>query len=291
MRVLHVVSAVAVTVAVTVALGLTFAPQTAQAQSFYVTVVESEGTSSSATSAFETSLPGMARACVTRRSARRFSHGQRLVIVNLGSDGHPTSVEVRSDDVSPSTLETNFTRCLEASVRNHTFPRPETQPAIFELAFEYAAQVPSALAPGGTGVRRGPRTRPAAAARAQGTGLPPDRVRAFVQTRMPDIDRCLLETLTASATNELEMTVQADGRVEMVNVIRASSAPAFDTCLSNAVRAWVFPAPGARVAIRFPFSVHTDVAAPTPAPVPPTSAPVPTPAPAPAPAPAPTPRR
>lgn len=272
MRVLSLVSSVAV------ALGFTLASQTAQAQSFYVTVVESEGMSSSATSAFETSLPGMARACVTRGSARRFAHGQRLIIVDVGSDGHPTSVEVRSDDVSPSTIETNFTRCLEASVRSQTFPRPETQPAIFELAFEYAAQVPSALAPGGTGVRRGPRRRPTSAVHAQGTGLPPDRVRTFVQTRMPDIDRCLLETRTASATNELEMTVQADGRVEMVNVIRPSSAPAFDTCLSNAVRAWVFPAPGARVAIRFPFSVHTDVAAPAPVPAP---TPAPTPAPAP----------
>ncbi len=274
MRVLHLLSSLAFGV------GLSLVAQTAEAQSFYVTVVESEGMASSATSAFEASLPGMARACVTRGSARRFAHGQRLIIVDVGSDGHPTSVEVRSDDVSPSTIETNFKRCLEASVRNHTFPRPESQPAIFELSFEYAASVPNALAPGGTGVRRGPRRRAAAVSHTQGTGLPPERVREFVQTRMPDIDRCLRETNTVSATNELEMTVQADGRVEMVNVIRASSAPAFDTCLSTAVRAWVFPAPGARVAIRFPFSVHTDVAAP--------AAPAPT-APAPAaPAPAPT---
>ena len=203
-------------------LGLTSAVGTAHAQSFYVTVVESEGMSSSATSGFETSLPGMARACVTRGSARRFALGQRLIIVDLGNDGRPTAVQVRSDDVSPSGVETNFTRCLEAAVRNHTFPRPESQPAIFELAFEYAATVPSALAAGGTGVRRGPRRRAAVVSHAQGTGLPPDRVREFVQTRMPDIDRCLRETSTASASNELEMTVQADGRVEMVNIDRKS---------------------------------------------------------------------
>jgi len=272
MHLLRLISSVAL------GLGLTLAAETVHAQSFYVTAVDSEGVAAGATSAFETSLPGMARVCVLRGSARRFARGQRLVIVGVGSDGHPTSVEVRSDDVSPSTLETNFKRCLEASVRSQTFPQPDAQPAIFELFFEYASTVPSALVPGGTGVRRGPRRRPASAVHAQGTGLPPERVREFVQTRMPDIDRCLRETRTVSATNELEMTVQADGHVEMVNVIRASSAPAFDACLSTAVRAWVFPAPGARVAIRFPFSVHTDVAAPTPAPAP---APTPTPAPAP----------
>ena len=280
-RVLTLLSSLAVV------LGISMVPRISEAQSFYVTVVESEGMAASATTGFETSLPGMARACVSRGSERRFAHGQRLIIVDIGSDGHPTAVEVRSDDVSPSGTETNFTRCLEAAVRNHTFPRPESQPAIFELSFEYAATVPSALSGGGSGVRRGPRRRATSAVHAQGTGLPPDRVREFVQTRMPDIDRCLRDTHTVSASNELEMTVQADGHVEMVNVVRASSAPAFDTCLSNAIRAWVFPAPGARVAIRFPFSVHTDVAAPTQT-APTTPAPAPTPAPA-TPAPAPTP--
>ena len=72
-----------------------------------------------------------------------------VAVVDVGADGRPTDVELRSDDVSPSGLETAFARCMERALAARTFDPPTSQPAIVEIAFEYARTVPDAHQPGG----------------------------------------------------------------------------------------------------------------------------------------------
>ncbi len=254
----------------------------ASAQSFYVMVVEWEGVSAAAAASLEAELPGMARRCVGRGSARRFALGQRVAIVDLGPDGRPTQVELRSDDVSPSAAETAFGRCMERALGARAYEAPASQPAILELAFEYASTVPTAHAPGGSGPRRGPRSARAPQHHAQGTGLPPERVREVATQHAGEIERCVHTAVESSrplsGRLELELTVLPDGHVELVTVVQSTTGSSrFDECVATASRAWVFPAPGARVAIRYPLNIASEVSAPgtTPPATTPPSAPAP----------------
>jgi TonB family protein len=245
-------------------------PSVASAQSFYVMVVEWEGLAEPSVVALEAALPAMARACVARGSARRFALGQRVAVVDVGPDGRPTDVELRSDDVSPSALEASFGRCMERALAARTFDPPASQPAIVEIAFEYARTVPDAHQPGGAGPRRGPRRGRAEQHHAQGTGLPPERVREVAAQHAGEVERCVATSVEGSRTLsgriELDMTVQPDGRVEMIAIASSTTGvPAFDACIVAAARSWVFPAPGARVGIRYPLVVQSEVAR-TPAP-------------------------
>lgn len=247
----------------------------AQAQSFYVMVVEWEGVSEPAAVALEAEIPAMARRCVSGRSARRFALGQRVAVVDVGADGRASRVELRSDDVSPSALETAFGRCMERALAARPYEVPASQPAVIEVAFEYASTVPSAHAPGGSGPRRGPRRAHAAQHHAQGTGLPPERVREVASQHAAEIERCVngaVEgTRSLSGRIELEITVLPDGHVEMVSVAQSTTGvPRFDECVAASARTWIFPAPGARVAIRYPLTVASDVAT-TPPTTPPTT--------------------
>ncbi|MBN8616407.1 MAG: hypothetical protein J0L92_37825, partial [Deltaproteobacteria bacterium] len=143
-----------VLVTAALALAALWAPSRASAQSFYVMVVEFEGVSDQQAAALEAELPGMARRC----AGRRLALGQRVALVDLGPGGEVSDVELRSDDVSPSGVETAFGRCMERALRARHYERPLTTPGVIEIAFEYASTVPRAHAPGGEGVRRGPRT-------------------------------------------------------------------------------------------------------------------------------------
>jgi hypothetical protein len=255
----------------------------AHAQSFYVMVVEWEGVSEPAAVALEAEIPAMARRCVTGGSARRFALGQRVAVVDVGADGRASDVELRSDDVSPSGLETAFGRCMERALAARPYEVPASQPAVIEIAFEYAATVPTAHAPGGSGPRRGARRAHPPQHHAQGTGLPPERVREVASQHAAEIERCVhgaVEgTRSLSGRIELETTVLPDGHVEMVAVVQSTTGvPRFDECVAASARTWVFPAPGARVAIRYPLTVASDVAT-TPPPAPPPSAPPTSPAP------------
>jgi TonB family protein len=241
------------------------APSSASAQSFYVMVVEWEGLSETSVAALEAALPGMARSCLARGSARRFALGQRVAVVSVGPDGRASAVELRSDDVSPSPLEAAFGRCMERALSTRTFDPPATQPAVVEIALEYARTVPDIHRPGGTGPRRGPRRAQASPHRAQGTGLPPERVREVAMQHADEVERCVATSVEGSRVLagriELEMTVQPDGHVEMITVVSSTTGvPAFDACIVDAARSWVFPAPGARVAIRYPLVVQSEVA-------------------------------
>lgn len=241
------------------------APSGASAQSFYVMVVEWEGVTEPSVAALETALPAMARSCVARGSVRRFALGQRVAVVDVGPDGRPTDVELRSDDVSPSPLESAFARCMERALSARTFDPPTSQPAVVEIAFEYARTVPDAHQPGGSGPRRGPCRARAAQHHAQGTGLPPERVREVAAQHASEIERCVATSVEGSRALagriELEMTVQPDGRVEMIAIVSSTTGvPTFDACIVDAARSWVFPAPGARVAIRYPLVVQSEVA-------------------------------
>ncbi len=238
------------------------APSSASAQSFYVMVVEYEGVSAESAGGLETELPAMARRC----AGRRLALGQRVALVDLGPGGEVSDVELRSDDVSPSSTETAFGRCMERALRARQYERPLTTPGVIEIAFEYASTVPRAHAPGGTGVRRGPR-RSAAHHHAQGTGLPPERVREVAQQHAGEIEQCVHASVDAARALagriELEMTVLADGHIEMVTIVSSTTGNvAFDQCVVASARAWVFPAPGARIAIRYPLVIASDVAPP-----------------------------
>lgn len=239
-------------------------PAAASAQSFYVMVVEWEGVSESQASGLEAELPAMARRCASAGSSRGLAVGQRVAIVDLAADGAVSDVELRSDDVSPSRAETAFGQCMERALRARTYERPASTPAVIEVAFEYARTVPDAHRPGGTGVRRGPRAR-AQHHHAQGTGLPPERVREVAGQHAAEIERCVHDSVSGSQTLagrlELEMTVLADGAVEEVHVVSSTTNNAtFDQCVTTNARTWVFPAPGARVAIRYPLVIASEVA-------------------------------
>jgi outer membrane biosynthesis protein TonB len=113
-------------------------------------------------------------------------------------------------------------------------------------------------------VRRGPRAR-AQHHHAQGTGLPPERVREVAGQHAAEIERCVHDSVSGSQTLagrlELEMTVLADGAVEEVHVVSSTTNNAtFDQCVTTNARTWVFPAPGARVAIRYPLVIASEVA-------------------------------
>lgn len=240
---------------------LALAPSRASAQAFYVTVVELEGLTDADAAPLEAELPALARGCMARGSQRRFARGARTLIIDVGANGQVADADLDSSDVTDTAAERAFASCLVARIRGRTFQAPASQPAILELGFEYADVVPSALQPGGSGVRRGPRRRVGHEAHAQGTGLPPDRVRETVQSHLADVQRCMdADQHRARGRVELEITVQPDGHVELVTTVSSTTgSAAFDACLSEAVRTWVFPAPGARLAIRFPFSVSSEV--------------------------------
>ncbi len=251
-------------------------PRAASAQSFYVMVVEWEGVSEAAAASLEADLPAMGRRCV---SGQRIAAGQRVAVVDVGTDGRASDVELRSDDVSPSSAESAFGRCMERALRARTYEAPSSQPAIIEIALEYASRVPDAHAPGGSGTRRGPRQR--AQHHAQGTGLPPERVREVASQHASEIERCVHQSVQGTARLsgrlELEMTILPDGHVEMVSTVSSTTGnAAFDQCVSANAHTWVFPAPGARVAIRYPLVIASEVAAPPPGSPPPAAGPPPT---------------
>ncbi|MFO0712550.1 MAG: AgmX/PglI C-terminal domain-containing protein [Sandaracinus sp.] len=238
-------------------------PSRVQAQSFYVMVVEWEGVSESSASGLEVELPAMARRCAGAGSSRGIAVGQRVALVDLQTDGTVSDVEVRSDDVSPSAAETSFGRCLERALRARRYEAPASTPAIIEIAFEYARTVPEAHRPGGSGVRRGPRAHQQRH-HAQGTGLPPERVREVAGQHAAEIEQCVHSSVTGSETLagrlELEMTILPDGHVEMVSTVSSTTHNArFDECVSANARTWLFPAPGARVAIRYPLVIASEV--------------------------------
>lgn len=237
-------------------------PARASAQSFYVMVVEWEGVSAQAAASLETEIPGMARRC----AGRRLALGERVALVDLGPAGEVSDVELRSDDVSPSAAETAFARCMERALRARRYERPATTPGVIEIAFEYASTVPQAHAPGGSGVRRAPRES-ARAHHAQGTGLPPERVREVAQQHAGEIEQCVHGTVDGThalrGRIELEMTVLPDGHIEMITIVSSTTNnAAFDQCVVASARNWVFPAPGTRMAIRYPLVVASDVAPP-----------------------------
>lgn len=235
----------------------------AEAQSFYVMVVEFEGVTEASAASLEEDLPGMARRCAAAGSARRLATGQRVAFVDLLSDGSVSDVELRSDDVSPSSTESSFGRCMERALRARHYDAPQSTPAVIEIAFEYATTVPEAHRPGGTGVRRGPRQR-RPQHHARGTGLPPERVREVANQHAAEIERCVHDSVEGSQTLagrlELELTVLPDGHVESVTVVSSTTSNArFDACVGTNAQSWVFPAPGARVAIRYPLVIASEV--------------------------------
>jgi outer membrane biosynthesis protein TonB len=186
-----------------------------------------------------------------------------VALVDLAADGSVSDVELRSDDVSPSRAETSFGQCMERALRAWTYERPTGTPAVIEIAFEYARTVPDAHRPGGAGVRRGARAR--AQHHAQGTGLPPERVREVAGQHAAEIERCVHDSVVGSqplaGRLELEMTVLADGTVEEVHVVSSTTNNAgFDQCVTTNARTWLFPAPGARLAIRYPLVIASEVA-------------------------------
>ncbi len=240
-------------------------PSVAAAQSFYVTGVAWEGVAPSATSGLEAALPEVARGCARAGSARRLAIGQRVVIVRIGADGAALGVEVRSDDVSPSRTEEAFGRCLERALALRRYERPEAQPASIEVRLDYARAVPEALGPGGAGVARGPRVHEAPPA--PSAGLPPEQVRQVAEAHADDVGRCVRESVDGArilaGRVELDVTLAGDGRVELVSLVSSTTSnAAFDRCVVESVRGWRFPAPGARVAIRYPLVVSSDVAEP-----------------------------
>lgn len=235
-------------------------PPRAQAQSFYVMVVEWEGLPEAAASALEFEIPAIARRCAPRRG---LALGRRVAVVRVGLDGRALATELRSDDVSPSRAESSFQRCVEQALRERTYDRPSTQPAVIEIAFDRAARVPPELAPGGSGVRRGPR-RGAESPRTQGTGLSPERVREVANQHASEIERCVAQSTSgAERLNgrvEFELTIEADGHVDALSIASSTTNNAtFDRCAADAVRTWTFPAPGARVVFRYPLVVASEV--------------------------------
>lgn len=239
-------------------------PAQVSAQAFYVVAVASEGLASTTT--IETELPAMARRCANAGSIRRLAQGQRVALVTLDATGAASNAEVRSDDVSPSGTETAFVRCLGRALRAQRYEAPQSQPAVAEVTFEFARTVPLALQPGGEGVRRRGRSR-APQATPPGTGLPPEQVREVASQHAAEVERCVNTSVEGNhrltGRLELEMTILPDGHVEMIAVVRTNTGnEAFDRCVTEAARTWVFPAPGARVAIRYPLVIASEVEAP-----------------------------
>jgi TonB family protein len=89
--------------------------------------------------------------------------------------------------------------------------------------------------------------------------LDDDLIRRVVRAHSPEIDACYSEALDRDAEANgivlVAFTIGTEGKVTASTVERSDIADqALHTCVSDAVRGWLFPRPeGGSVEVRYPF--------------------------------------
>ncbi|MCX7807932.1 MAG: hypothetical protein N2515_04945 [Deltaproteobacteria bacterium] len=236
---------------------LAIGPAEAQGKRFYLTAVEVEGVEEPPW--LESDLIAAANRC----STRHLPMGERAIDITVGQQGAVLSIEIQSDDVSPTPAEGRFANCLKEWLKRRVFPAPRSTPASLLIRIERSQTIPEHLRPGGVGVRRGPRQRNAPSIQRSST-LDQSVVREIFSQNASQVEACARNHLPRTPHTlqlELRIGLTPDGSVSEVNIQpqfnQAGSEP-FLECLREHIRKWRFPGQGQPAAVQYTLRLATD---------------------------------
>lgn len=94
---------------------------------------------------------------------------------------------------------------------------------------------------------------------AKAPSIPRDQIQQVVRAHISEVRHCynqeLVEDGEAAGRTVVEFRIAHTGRVESADIVESDMPQRMDSCLTNAIRRWRFPAPDKRgsVSVVYPF--------------------------------------